>query len=192
MRDELDTILVVDDEERLADLFGTWLEDAYEVRTAYDGQSALDQLDDSVSVVLLDRRMPGLSGDEVLDRIRERGIDCRVIMVTAVDPDFDIIEMGFDDYIVKPIARDELLDIIEQVTTRAKYDTELQEYFSLVSKKALLEAEKSDRELDENDEYRKLTDRVDTLRRQVDDLREGVLEKHEDFVGAFERFDEAI
>lgn len=192
MGDELDTVLVVDDEERLADLFGTWLEDAHEVRTAYDGQSALDQLDASVSVVLLDRRMPGLSGDEVLDRIREQGFDCRVIMVTAVDPDFDIIEMGFDDYLVKPISRDELVDIIEQVTTRAKYDNELQEYFSLVSKKALLEAEKSDRELNENEEYRKLTERVSTLRRQVDDLREGVLEDHEDFVGAFERFDEAL
>ncbi len=192
MSDELDTVLVVDDEERLADLFATWLEGAYEVRTAYDGQSALDELDEHVSVVLLDRRMPGLSGDEVLDQIRDGGYDCRVIMVTAVDPDFDIIEMGFDDYLVKPISKDELLDIIEQVSTRAKYDNELQEYFSLVSKKALLETEKSERELAENDEYAKLTERVNALREEVDELRKDFLEEHEDFVGAFARFDEAL
>lgn len=192
MSDELDTVLVVDDEERLADLFATWLEGSYEVHTAYDGQSALDLLDESVSVVLLDRRMPGLSGDEVLDQIRDEGFDCRVIMVTAVDPDFDIIEMGFDDYLVKPISKDELLEIIEQVTTRAKYNTELQEFFSLVSKKALLETEKSERELEESEEYAKLTERVNDLREQVDELRKGALEEHEDFVGEFARFDEAI
>ena len=188
MSDESDTVLVVDDETRLADLFATWLQSEWKVKTAYDGQSALDQLDDSVAVVLLDRRMPGLSGDEVLDQIREEEFDCRVVMVTAVDPDFDIIEMGFDDYVVKPISKTELLEVVDHVSDRAKYDATLQEYFSLSSKKALLEAEKSERELEESAEYRQLMDQVSELRDEVDEHREHVLQDHDDFVGEFERF----
>lgn len=80
-------VLVVDDEEDLANLYSQWLSDDYAVRTAYNGEQALERLDETVDVVLLDRRMPGLSGDDALNRIREREYDCRVAMVTAVDPD---------------------------------------------------------------------------------------------------------
>ncbi|TKX52052.1 response regulator, partial [Halorubrum sp. SS7] len=58
-------VLVVEDEPDLADLYAAWLGDEYRVRTAYGGREALDQLDetdDEVDAILLDRRMPGLSG----------------------------------------------------------------------------------------------------------------------------------
>lgn len=93
------TVLIVEDEQPLADLYAAWLTETYSIRTAYDGEQALDQLDEQVAVVLLDRRMPQLSGDDVLERIRERNYDCHVAMVSGVHPDFDIIEMGFDDYL---------------------------------------------------------------------------------------------
>lgn len=185
-----DTVLVVDDETRLADLFSTWLESEWTIKTAYDGESALEQLDDDVAVVLLDRRMPGLSGDEVLDRIRDSEYETRVVMVTAVDPDFDIIEMGFDDYLVKPVSKEELHDVIDRVIARAQYNADIREYYSLSSKKALLETEKSERALAENDQYQQLSQRVDELRSQVDALREQTLSDHEDFVGAFKQLEE--
>ncbi len=178
-------VLVVDDESRLADLFAAWLGTDRPVATAYNGEEALEQMTDSVEVVLLDRRMPGLSGDEVLQEIRDSGYDCRVVMVTAVDPDFDIIEMGFDDYLVKPVSKDDLLEMVENVTTRSEYKTEIQEYYSLVSKKALLESEKADRELDDHDEYQDLCARVDELRGTVDDTV-SEMSSHDDFVGAFQ------
>ncbi|MFT4889924.1 MAG: DNA-binding response OmpR family regulator [Halobacteriales archaeon] len=177
-------VLVVDDEPRLADLFATWIEGQYSVEAAYDGESALEAVTDSVEVVLLDRRMPGLSGDEVLERIRDRVADCRVVMVTAVDPDFDIIEMGFDDYLVKPVSKEDLLDVIETVLIRSEYATDVQEYYSLASKKALLEAEKPEQELEDNEEYRDLRERVEELDHRVDDTMSG-LSTHDDFVGAF-------
>lgn len=178
-------VLVVDDETRLADLFAAWISTDYTVDTAYDGEEALEKMGDSIEVVLLDRRMPGLSGDEVLQDIRSEGYDCTVVMVTAVDPDFDIIEMGFDDYLVKPVSKDELLEMIDHVLARTTYDSDIQEYYSLVSKKALLESEKQDRDLQENEEYIELTDRVSTLREEVDSTVQG-MESHEDFVGAFQ------
>ncbi|MFC7233064.1 HalX domain-containing protein [Saliphagus sp. GCM10025308] len=178
-------VLVVDDESRLADLFAAWLGADRPVATAYDGEEALEKMADSVEVVLLDRRMPGLSGDEVLQQIRDDGYDCRVVMVTAVDPDFDIIEMGFDDYLVKPVSKDELLEMVQEVSTRSEYKTDIQEYYALVSKKALLESEKADRELADHEEYQELNSRVDTLREQVDETISG-MSTHDDFVGAFQ------
>ena len=185
MSDEQPEVLVVDDESRLADLFAAWIGTERPVETAYDGEEALEKYSSSVEIVLLDRRMPGLSGDEVLEAIREQGHDCRVVMVTAVDPDFDIIEMGFDDYLVKPVSKDELLDMVDSVSSRAEYASDIQEYYALVSKKALLESEKADRELDNHEEYQELSERVDELRTQVDETVSG-MSTHDDFVGAFQ------
>ncbi|WP_458209503.1 HalX domain-containing protein [Haladaptatus sp. NG-SE-30] len=182
------TILVVDDEEDVTDLYATWLESSYDVRHAYEGHTALEKLDGEVDVVLLDRRMPGLSGDEVLTELRNRGLESRVVMVTAVKPDFDIIEMGFDDYLVKPVSKDDLYTTVEGMLSRVEYDTQMQEYFSLVSKKAVLEAEKDAEELANNDEYQELTAQVEMLREVVDDARAN-LQDHDDFVGAFQDLD---
>lgn len=181
-------ILVVDDESRLADLFAAWLQQDYTVETAYDGETALEKMSEEMDLVLLDRRMPGLSGDEVLEKIREKKYDTRVVMVTAVDPDFDIIEMGFDDYLVKPVSKDELLDLVDRIQTRSEYQKEIQEYYSLVSKKSLLQTEKSEQELEENKEYQELTERVDELREKLAD-RINQLEGHDDFADAFRDLD---
>ena len=162
------TVLVVDDKPDVADTYAIWLRESYEVRTAYDGYEALDRLDADVDVVLLDRRMPGLHGDEVLESIRSRSSDCRIAMVTAVEPDFDIIEMGFDTYLVKPVFGDELHATIEQLLTRASYEDGVREYFSLASKRAVLDDEKVDRELADHDEYVDLVARIDAKRDELD------------------------
>ncbi|WP_207588720.1 HalX domain-containing protein [Halomontanus rarus] len=169
--------LIVEDEPDLANLYAAWLQDACTVETAYDGTQALESIDESIDVVLLDRRMPGLSGDTVLDTIRDRDLDCRVAMVTAVEPDFDIIGMGFDDYLVKPVSKDELLSIIDQLMLRSAYDEQLQEFFALASKKALLDAEKTEAERRSSQEYATLEDRLAVLRTQVDDTMTELLEQ---------------
>lgn len=134
------TVMVVDDDEQLVDLYALWLDDLYAVRTARSVDEALEQLDETVAVVLLDRRMPGLSGDQVLDRMRERNPPAKVVMVTAVVPDFDVIEMGFDDYLVKPVSKDELLDAIDRMLARTEHDHLVQELASLSAKRAMLRA----------------------------------------------------
>ncbi|WP_254862525.1 HalX domain-containing protein [Halovivax gelatinilyticus] len=162
-------LLIVEDEPDLANLYAAWLTDDCTVETTYDGNEALDLIDDTVDVVLLDRRMPGLSGDDVLDTIRERDLDCRIAMVTAVEPDFDIIEMGFDDYLVKPVSKEDLRSVVDQLLLRSTYDEQLQQYFSLAAKKALLDAQKTDAELKANDEYASLEDQLAVMRSKVDD-----------------------
>ncbi|MFT4882158.1 MAG: DNA-binding response OmpR family regulator [Natronomonas sp.] len=163
------TVLVVDDERDVADAYAAQLDSEYVVTTAYGGQEALDQLDASVDVVLLDRRMPGLSGDEVLDAIRDRGLEVRVAMVTAVDPDFDIIEMPFDDYIIKPVSRDDLLETIERLRNCSTYETTLQEYYSLMAKRATLQSNKPQAELDGSETFETLKARIDELEGELDE-----------------------
>ncbi|MFB6172533.1 MAG: response regulator transcription factor [Haloarculaceae archaeon] len=169
MTGERGTVLVVDDEPSIADGHAARLEDRYEVDTAYDGASALEKLDESVAVVLLDRRMPDLSGDEVLETIRERDLPCRVAMVTAVEPDFDIVDMGFDGYLQKPVDRESLLETVETLQRRVDYDTKLQEFFSLASRAALLRLEYDQSELTTHEEYQRLDERIEELRADLDD-----------------------
>jgi DNA-binding response OmpR family regulator len=161
------TVLIVDDEQSLADLYAYWIDEFAEARTAYDGTEALEQLDD-VDVMLLDRRMPGLSGDEVVDAVEDRGLDVRVVMVTAVDPGFDIVDMGIDDYLIKPVDQPELVETVERMVVRSSYDDQLQEKFQLVEKKVTLEAAKTPHELEESEEYAELTRRLDAVERDLD------------------------
>ncbi|ADB60424.1 response regulator receiver protein [Haloterrigena turkmenica DSM 5511] len=177
MATDTPSVLIVEDEPDLANLYAAWLGDTCDLETAYDGETALDAIDETVDIVLLDRRMPGLSGDTILETIRDRELDCRVAMVTAVEPDFDIIEMGFDDYLVKPVSKAELRRIVDQLTLRSSYDAQLQEFFALASKKALLDAQKTDAELKSSQEYAQLRDRLAVLRVQVNDTMEELLEQ---------------
>jgi DNA-binding response OmpR family regulator len=185
MTDGQTTILVVDDERDIADLYTTWLEMDCEVRTAYGGEEALQKVDEDVDIVFLDRQMPDYAGDEVLERIRDRGLDCRVVMVTAVDPDFDIVSMEFDDYLTKPVMREDLSDAVESMRERDDYDQTLQEYFALTSKKATLEAEKTPSELQESTEYQEMVDRVDELESEADTAVSGL---DDDFDSLFQEF----
>lgn len=162
------TVLIVEDERDLADLYAAWLADTYSVRTAYGGEEALERMDDTVDVVLLDRQMPDLSGKVVLREIRERGYECRVAMVTAIDPDLDIIEMGFDDYLTKPVSEDDLHAVVDRLLTLVAYDDHFQEYYAVASKKATLDAQHGEDYLNDSDEYAALEARLADLEEQLD------------------------
>ncbi|MFB6091844.1 MAG: response regulator [Haloquadratum sp.] len=185
MDDDTTQILVVEDESDLAELYAIYLSDSYEVQTATDGETALELVDDETDVVLLDRRMPGMTGDEVLDEIRDRGIDCRVAMITAVEPDADIMDMPFDDYLVKPVTREDLHGLVDVLLRRADYDERSQEFFQLASKKAALESA-PDISVEELDEYAELTARMEELRMDLDDTLTELSD--DDFRDAFASF----
>jgi DNA-binding response OmpR family regulator len=177
------TVLVVDDEEEVADVYALRLRNEYETRTAYGGQDALEQIDDDVDVVLLDRRMPDVAGDDVLAGIRAEGYDCKVIMLTAVDPGTDILEMEFDDYLCKPVEKADLVAAIDQQLQVQQYDDRLTEYFEVTSKLTLLEAELSPQELEESDELQELAARADRLKAEIDES----LDEFEDIQTAFDK-----
>ncbi len=168
MTEKRPTVVVVDDLRELAELYATWLADDYAVRTAYSSAEAMELIDCDVDVALIDRRMPGDTGDELLERIRDAGYDCRVAMITAVEPDFDIIELGFDEYLVKPIDRDELHGVVESLLNRADYDEQLRTFFALAAKRATLQSRKAPDELEDSEAYAELTERIEELRSELD------------------------
>ena len=184
------TVLVVDDEPNVADAYAAQLESEFIVSTAYSGQEALDKLDASVDIVLLDRRMPGISGDKVLTKIRERDLQVRVAMVTAVDPDFDIIEMPFDDYVIKPVSRDDLFETINRLLTCSEYEDQLRRYYALTAKHATLLANKLESELADSERFQRLEEEMHETRETLDQTVASFDDA--DFVAAFRDLDEDL
>jgi two-component system response regulator AdeR len=162
------TVLIADDEPAIVDGQASRLEGRYRVLRAYGGREALAAFVETVDVALLDRRMPDRSGDEVLAELRRAGHDCRVAMLTGVDPSFDITDMGFDDYVRKPVDEAALFDCVEGLLARQNYDTGLQEFYSIARRIALLRTEHDREELVDHDGYQRLLDRRAAIRDRLD------------------------
>lgn len=107
-------ILIVEDEEKIARLLELELTyENYEVEKVYDGQTAFTKSqDEKWDLILLDIMIPGLSGIEVLRRIRASDTNTSVILLTAKDSIEDKVaglDLGADDYVTKPFQIEELL-----------------------------------------------------------------------------------
>lgn len=160
-------VLVVEDEPSIAELYVAWLSDEYEVTTANGGAAALEAISPDVDVVLLDRRMPGMSGDETLSRLRETGMDAQVAMVTAIEPTSDIANLAFDDYLCKPASREKLNDLVAQLLRRAEYNDEARRHFELARKLGLLETHLSADELAASDTYDELQSEFEAVNAEL-------------------------
>ena len=165
---------MVEDEPDIAELYAGFLAERCEVTVVDTVTEAIAVVDGSFDAVLLDRRLPDGSGDDVLEHVRTNGYDCRVAMVTAVEPDFDILDMGFDIYLTKPISRPNLLDALDSLLTRNEYDDLLQEAAALANKRAVLEAKKSTARLEDNEGYAELVERLESIDADIDDLGESL------------------
>ncbi|MFC7175208.1 response regulator transcription factor [Haloplanus litoreus] len=161
--DSQTTVLVLEDEEGLADLYTVWLSDEYSVRTAYTAAEARDKFDQDVDIALIDRRLPDESGDAVLDWISRNYPKCRQAMVTAVNPDIDIVEMPLDDYLVKPIQKDELLKRVRRLDNQRNYEGAVRDLYALTRKRVHLESELSESERSSSEEFAWLETRIEEL-----------------------------
>ncbi|WP_418282595.1 response regulator [Halorubrum sp. DTA98] len=171
--------MIVEDEPFLLGMYAARLEDSYTIETATTGTEAIEYLFDNETpvpdVVLLDRRMPGLSGDKVLYRIRDRGLDCRVAMITAIEPDADIVDMEFDAYLIKPVRERELRSLVESLFERRALEDRMQELFSITSRLIALE-QTGYIDIVENDpEYLALKERKAELEAETDSRLETLL-----------------
>ncbi|KRN89343.1 response regulator YycF [Ligilactobacillus ceti] len=106
-------ILVVDDEKPISDIVKYNLtKEGYEVATAYDGEEALEQVEEfEPDLILLDLMLPKIDGLEVAREVRKTH-DIPIIMVTAKDSEIDKVlglELGADDYVTKPFSNRELV-----------------------------------------------------------------------------------
>jgi len=134
----LPNILVVDDEVNVIESFKQLLEGDYKVLTATNGEEALEKVEkENLDVVLLDIKMPGMDGIEVLRRIGELKENVDVIMVTAVNTMKTAIEamkLGAYDYITKPFDVDEVIISIDKALEKRRLTRELSYLRSEVAK----------------------------------------------------------
>ena len=116
-------ILVVDDESRMRKLVRDFLvKSNFEVLEAGDGEEALDIFykDKDIALIILDVMMPKMDGWQVCREIRKKS-NCPIIMITAKGETFDKVlglELGADDYVVKPFDAKEIVARIKAVTRR--------------------------------------------------------------------------
>lgn len=177
-------VLLVDDEKEVADAYALRLEGVADVTVAYGGPEALSKIKESdpPDTVLLDRHMPNQSGDDVLTDLRSYDIQTRVIMVTAIDPGLELLDLPFDDYLCKPVEREDIRTAVDQQCQVLAYEL-LGEYFETESKRSVIAAELDRDRLAEHEEYNALDDRVETLRDRVCRLIPDADELFETFSG---------
>ncbi|MBQ2755240.1 MAG: response regulator transcription factor [Oscillospiraceae bacterium] len=121
-------VLVADDDKNICELLRLYLEkDGYSVVIANDGEEAVTRFAlDNPDIVLLDVMMPKLDGWQVCRELRKRS-DCPIIMITAKGETFDKVlglELGADDYVVKPFDTKEIVARIKAVLRRTGKSSE--------------------------------------------------------------------
>jgi DNA-binding response OmpR family regulator len=121
----METILVIDDDENLRDTIGLMLEkEGFRSVLVGDGKAGLEQaLFLKPTLMLVDLRMPGMSGMEVCKQLRASGLQTPMIVMSAVGAEVDkvlLLEVGADDYVVKPFGTRELLARIHAVLRRSR------------------------------------------------------------------------
>jgi two-component system response regulator AtoC len=122
-------ILVVDDDPGIREAFRLVLEEEYELVEAEDGPQAIERVQGSpVDLVLLDVRLPGMDGIEVLERIKAIDEHVEVVLVTAVQTvraAVAAMKLGALDYLTKPFDEDEILPLIRRALERRALDREV-------------------------------------------------------------------
>ncbi|MBK8947278.1 MAG: response regulator transcription factor [Ignavibacteriae bacterium] len=116
-------ILIVEDEESIAkSLVKNFLDEGFETSLAIDGEEALDVISkNNFDTILLDWRIPKISGIQVCKTLRESGFNKPIILVTAltdISNKVEALNLGADDYITKPFSFDEVLARILAVNRR--------------------------------------------------------------------------
>ncbi|WP_137291035.1 winged helix-turn-helix transcriptional regulator [Natronorubrum halophilum] len=117
--DGVPTVLLADDDPRLLELYSLWLVADYDVVTAANGQEALDLLDESVDIAILNRTLPGLSGDEVATAAITVNQQPAIAILTSTQVSPTDVSLPADRLLRKPITKGELLDAIADLSRLA-------------------------------------------------------------------------
>ncbi len=120
-------VLIVDDDENIAELISLYLlKECYETSIVHDGESAIREFQSfRPNIVLLDLMLPGIDGYQVCREIRKSS-SCPIIMLSAKGEVFDKVlglELGADDYMVKPFDSKELVARVKAILRRTAVDT---------------------------------------------------------------------
>ncbi|WP_209309434.1 response regulator [Haloarcula amylovorans] len=168
MVETVGTVLVVDDEADCRTLYRIWLQKSFDVVTAKDGIEALDQFDETIDIVLLDREMSRKDGIEVATELAARDADAFVAMISGVEPGTDLLEIPVDEYLQKPVGREDVLGLVDRAMALSQYRRRFRQFCSLATRIATVEQHVHQTELDGDATYRDAVARLERERRRVE------------------------
>jgi len=159
-------VLLAEVDPALADLYERWLAERYAVQTVERGAAVLDRLDRDVDVLVVNRLLPDRAGADVLEAVSRRAPEWGVLVVSTQPVDVDVLDLPFDDYLLKPVDRFALHEGVETARDRASVDPAVREYDRLCTKRHLIEAEKTADTLSNAARYAALLDRIAAFERR--------------------------
>lgn len=148
-------ILVVEDDEDINNLLRNFLEsEGHTVKQAFSGTEARFYLEEDIDLFILDLMLPGKTGEELISLIREKR-DTPILVIsgkTSIEDKVKVLELGADDYIIKPFEKLEVLARIKVLMRRVKFQQEKTEddvlkYKSIVIKPKTFEAFAGEQEI---------------------------------------------
>lgn len=127
-------ILIIDDEKNIRMTIRNSLDESlYKVDVAINGEEAFNMIQASqYDLLLMDIKMPGMSGLELLKKIRDKDIDVNVVMMSAygtIERAVEAMKLGAIDFLSKPFAPDEIREVVKNVTMREDLSEENVESF---------------------------------------------------------------
>lgn len=130
--------MIVEDEQMVVSIIEDYFPDSYDIRSAETAQRALDTYHDDIELLIFDRRLRKMSGDELAASIRAEHKKQLMLCVSGVKPGNDIHQLQCDEYIQKPFTEDELKTKVELLLNRTELEHPAREYLSLRSKQVAL------------------------------------------------------
>lgn len=168
-------VLIVDDEPGLVDLFEMWLEDGYETVTAKTSKAGLEKMSPSIDAALLDRDLGTMDGSDLAVGIREVKPDIPIAFVSGREPDSEILQTGFDDYLVKPIGKNDLHTTLEFFETLVSLDDSYRDYAKVLRQQAVINETTNTISKSETAELRST---LETYRKELDQFPQQVETSH--------------
>lgn len=168
------SVLIVEDERMVATILSEYFSDSYDIQHVRSGEAALERYTDDTDIVILDRRLKGMSGDDVAANLKTRQGGATILAVSGMEPDDDIARLPVDDYVHKPVEEDELKSRVELLLGRAELDNPARTYLSLRSKQLAL-VETCGEAATEMQGYRRCATRIEEL--AVSSHRQETLER---------------
>ena len=151
-------VLIIDDEKNIRMTLEKALSNAdYSVQTAYNGEEALEILQkEEISVILLDMKLPGMDGTEVLSKINELDYETKVIIITgysSVDSAVETMKQGAVDYLRKPFKPEEIVNLVKEVFKRFQLEKEENEIDNFEDYISLAKSAINNKKFDQAVEY---------------------------------------
>lgn len=162
-------VLVVEDDQLQSQIYSRWL-DSFSVTVACSETEAYEKLSDQTDIVVLDRIFDEQKeGDSIAERMKDMDPSLQIIMITGIEPKTDIVNLKVDDYIVKPVDKEEVSQAVEKAVEASFKSQKEKKLLSLASKKATLDKKNT---ISDKESYEEIVDSLESLKSDIDDADE--------------------